>query len=169
MTAAVRQEFLNAWRMSEMCRNGNTTFGNEVRAIDLSIRKLQAAYIDTFLFSPFRGIVTNAFHRKGDFVRAGEPVFRVESDTPIYLVGTVKYRGMLRIGSTLTVSTTLFEAAGAAPTKVSGKIVAVRGHDSASEQWDLLILCENVTAAGDKLPLNYNFDFESTTIEVNEP
>ncbi len=167
-TAAVRQEFLNAWRMSEMCRFENTTFPNELGAIDRSIQRLQCAYINTFLFSPFPGIVTGVFHGQGDYVRAGEPVLRVESDGIVYLVGTIKYRGMVRIGDTLKVTTTLFEAAGAAPTTVSGEVVAVRGHDSVSEQWDLLARCENKTAAGDIiLPLNYNFDFESTTIEVN--
>ena len=165
--AAVRQEFLNASRMSEMCRFGDTTFPNEVGAIDRSIQKLQVAYIDTFLFSPFGGIVTGVFHGKGDYVRAGEPVLRVEFDEIVYLVGTVKYRGMLRIGDTLTVSTTLFEAAGASATWVSGEVVAVRGHDLVSEQWDLLVRCKNWTAAGEMiLPLNYNFDFESTTVTV---
>jgi hypothetical protein len=168
--AAVRQEFLNAWRMSEMCKYGDTTFPNEIGAIDLSIRKLQAAYIDTFLFAPSKGIVTGVFHGQGDYVQAGEPVLRVENDTMIYLVGTVKYRGMLRIGNRVKVSTTLFETAGAAATTVSGKIVAVRGHDSVSEQWDLLIICSNRTDADEPiLPLNYNFDFESTTIEIIAP
>lgn len=168
--AAVRQEFLNAWRMSEMCRYGETTFPNELRAIDLSIRKLQSAYIDTLLFTPSGGIVTSVFHEKGDFVRAGEPVFRVEDDKTVYLAGTVKYRGMLRIGTTVQVSTTLFEAAGVAPITVSGEVVSVRGHDSVSEQWDLLILCQNYTDAGEPiLPLNYNFDFETTTVEVTVP
>jgi hypothetical protein len=167
--AGVRQDFLNAWRMSEMCRHGATTFTNEVGAIDLSILRLQSAYIDTFLFTPTGGIVTNVFHGPGDFVRAGEPVMRVETDDPIYLVGTVKYRGMLRIGSKLNITTTLFEAAaaGAAPTTVPGEVVAVRGHDAVSEQWDVLIMCSNRTGAGDPiLPLNYNFDFESTTIDL---
>ncbi|MBK6006874.1 hypothetical protein JJB11_12305 [Ramlibacter ginsenosidimutans] len=164
--AAVRQEFLNAWRMSEMCRFGGTTFGNELGAIDLGIRKLQGAYLDTLLFTPSGGIVTAVFHQKGDYVRAGEPVFRVEDDTSVYLVGTVKYRGMLRIGTTLNISTTLFEAEGPTSITVSGEVVSVRGHDSVSEQWDILILCPNVSAAGDPiLPLNYNFDFETTTVE----
>jgi len=165
--AGIRQEFLTAWRMSEMCRNGQTTFPNEIGAIDLSIKKLQSAYIDTLLFAPFSGIVTGVFHVEGDYVRAGEPVLRVENDESVYLVGTVKYRGMLRIGSKVDVSTRLFEAAGAAVTTVSGEVVAVRGHDSVSEQWDLLILCDNRTPANDPvLPVNYNFDFESTAVRV---
>ncbi|UZR30742.1 HlyD family secretion protein [Methylococcus mesophilus] len=165
--AGIRQEILNAQRMAEMCRHGDVTFPNEIGAIDLSIRKLQAAYIDTFLFAPFNGIVTGVFRGPGDYVRAGEPVCRVENYLLAYLVGTVKYRGMLGIGTKVDVSTTLFEAAGTTPVKVSGEIVAVRGHDAVSEQWDVLIFCENYTATGDPvLPLNYNFDFESTTVGV---
>lgn len=165
--AAVRQEFLNAWRMAEMCRMGETTFANELGAIDRSITKLQSAYVDTFLFSPMDGVVTGVFHGMGDHVQAGEPVLRVESDFFVYLVGIVKYRGMLRIGSLVNVTTTLFEAVGGSPVTMSGKVVSVRGHDSVSEQWDVLVLCENFTPAGDViLPLNYHFDFESTTVEV---
>lgn len=170
--AAVRQEFLNAWRMSEMCRYEDVTFANELAAIDHNIRKLQAAYIDTFLVAPFGGIVTGVFHGQGDFVRAGEPVMRVEGPEFVYLVGTVKYRGMLRVGTKLDVSTTLFEAAGAAPITVSGEVVAVRGHDAVSEQWDVLIFCQNYDDLHPEdviLPLNYNVDFESTTITVTAP
>lgn len=168
--ASIRQEGLNAWRMSEMCRRGETTFPNELAAIDLSIRKLQCAYIDTFLFTPSGGIVTGVFHAQGDYVRAGEPVVRVEGNEFIYLVGTVKYRGMLRIGTMLEVTTTLFEVEGGVPSTVTGEVVSVRGHDAVSEQWDLLILCQNFNDAGELiLPLNYNFDFESTTVVVTVP
>lgn len=170
--AAVRQEFLNAWRMSEMCRHEDTTFANELAAIDRSIAKLQATYIDTFLFAPFGGIVTGVFRGQGDYVRAGEPVLRVEGPEFVYLIGSVKYRGMLRIGTKLEVSTTLFETAGAAPITVSGEVVSVRGHDSVSEQWDVLIFCQNYDDSLPDvpiLPLNYNFDFESTTVVVTVP
>jgi hypothetical protein len=94
---------------------------------------------------------------------------RDETDDPIYLVGTVKYRGMLRIGSKLNITTTLFDAAAAdaTPTTVPGEVVAERGYDAVSEQWDLLMTCSNRTAAGDPiLPWNYNFDFETTTIDL---
>jgi hypothetical protein len=165
--AAIRQEFLNAWRMAEMCRYEDTTFSNEVAVMDQRIFALQAAYVDTFLVSPFDGIVTGVFRAQGDYVRAGEPVLRVENDEMMYLVGTVKYRGMMRIGSKVTVTTTLFDAAGAQPTTIDGSVSAVRGHNSVAEQWDILVACANRTDAGEPiLPLNYNFDFESTTVEV---
>lgn len=164
--AAVRQEIVNAWRMSEMCDNAYITFPNELYATDLGIRRLQTAYIDTFLFSRYSGIVTALYHADGDFVRAGEPVLRVETDDMVYLVGTLKYRGMLRIGTQIKVTTALFEIAGAAETTITGKVVAVRSHDSVSEQWEVLILATNRDAGKPIFPLNYSFEFESTTIEV---
>jgi hypothetical protein len=162
--AAVRQEYVSAWRMSELHRHGATVFANELRAIDQSIRKLQSAYIDTFLVTPTPGVVTGVFREQGDYVRAGEPVVRVENDAAVILVGTVKYRGMVRVGDGVTVSTAL--AGGAAPTTLIGEVIAVRGHDAVSEQWELLALCDNLTPTDDRiLPLNYNFDFERTTVD----
>ncbi|WP_326793473.1 HlyD family efflux transporter periplasmic adaptor subunit (plasmid) [Streptomyces sp. NBC_00841] len=162
-----RQEYLAAFRMREMCANGGTTFPNELASIDQQIRKLQVAYIDTMLVSPFGGVVTGVFRNTGDFVSAGQPVIRVENDSSVYLVGTIKYRGMLRLNSKVAVSATLFDAPGGQQTKIEGVVSSVRGHDSVDEQWDVLILCSNRTAGGDPiLPLNYNFDFESTTVDI---
>lgn len=167
--AAIRQENLNAWRMSQMFENDAVTFPNELYSIDLKIKKLQAAYIDTFLVAPFDGIVTGVFKAQGDYVQAGEPVLRVEADEKIYLVGTVKCRYKLRVGSELELETRLFDIDGGAQTNAVGTVVAVRGHDSVSEQWDLLVLCENRTKAGlAKFPLNYNFDFNNTIIKITK-
>jgi len=165
--ATIRQEILNAKRMRIMCEHGATTFPNEVSAIDLRIRKLQSDYIDTILTSPIDGTVTGVFRTLGDFVQAGEPVLRVEDDEGVYLVGVIKCRTMVRPGAKIDVTTKLFEAIGATDTLVHGEIVAVRGHDAVSEQWDILALCENRTAGGAPiLPINYHFDFESTSIQV---
>ena len=165
--AGLRPEFLNAWRMAEMCRRGDTTFGNELFAIDQQIQKLQVGYIDTFLVSPFSGLVTGMFCSEGDYVAAGQPVVRVEDDASVYLVGTVKYRGLLRVASQIKVVTTLFGAPGGRPTTIEGTVSAVRGHDAIDEQWDVLIRCDNRDAQDNAiLPLNYNFDLDNTTIEV---
>jgi hypothetical protein len=73
------------------------------------------------------------------------------------------------VGSKLKVTTSLFDVDGPAATEVAGEVVAVRGHDSVAEQWDVLVLCSNRTPEGDPiLPLNYNFDFEGTAIEVTQ-
>ncbi|WP_329442577.1 HlyD family efflux transporter periplasmic adaptor subunit [Streptomyces canus] len=162
-----RQEYLAAFRAKEMCERANLTFPNELAAFDQQIRKLQVAYIDTMLVPPFSGVVTGVFRNVGDFVGAGQPVVRIEDDKSVYLVGTIKYRGTLRLNSKMEVSTTLFDASGGLTTKVDGVVSSLRGHDSVDEQWDVLILCSNRTAGGDPvLPLNYNFDFESTSIEI---
>ncbi|WP_189602346.1 HlyD family efflux transporter periplasmic adaptor subunit [Streptomyces lateritius] len=164
---AQRQEYLSAIRMREMCESAATTFPNELAAFDQQIRKLQSAYIDTMLVPPFAGVVTGVFRNTGDFVSAGQPVVRVEDDTSVYLVGTIKYRGMLRLNNKVSVSTTLFDAPGGLPSTIEGVVASVRGHESVDEQWDVLVRCTNRTAGGSPiLPLNYNFDFESTTISI---
>ncbi|MBY4948156.1 hypothetical protein K6V92_16185 [Cupriavidus respiraculi] len=162
----LRMESLNAWRQAEKYRTDRSLY-NELDVIDQQIRKLQVRYLDTFLISPFDGVVTGVFRGVGDYVRAGQPVIRVENDERIYLVGTIKYRGPLRVGDTITVTTTLFDAPGTQPTVTQGNLAAVRGHDAVDEQWDVMIECANRTAGGEPvLPVNYNFDFKSTTLEV---
>ncbi|WP_314612111.1 HlyD family secretion protein [Streptomyces stackebrandtii] len=162
-----RQEYFAAIRMREMCESATVTFPNELAAFDQQIRKLQAAYIDTMLIPPFGGVVTGVFRNAGDFTTAGQPVVRVESDESVYLVGTIKCRGMVRLNYKVSVSANLFDAPGGTPSNIEGVVASVRGHDSIDEQWDVLVRCPNRTASGSPiLPLNYNFDFESTTIEI---
>ena len=132
--------------------------------MDLDIKRIQVAYIDTILVSPIDGVVTGVFRNKGDFVCAGQPVVRVENDQEILLVGTIKFRGLVSVGSSVTVTTQVFDS----PTSlsVSGSVVAVRGHDSEDEQWEVLILCNNRAAGKPIFPINYNFDFDDTTIDI---
>lgn len=158
----VRDKF-NAYRMQKMCRYHEQTFSNELSALDQDIRQLQAAYIDTILVSPFVGVVTGVFRHPGDFVRAGQPVMRIENDSQAYLVGKIKYRGMIRVNAHVTISTTLFDEE---DLTIDGVVKSVRGHDAANEQWDVLILCANLTNNGDAIfPLNYNLDYDVTTLE----
>ncbi|MGW4336664.1 HlyD family efflux transporter periplasmic adaptor subunit [Rhodococcus koreensis] len=163
-------ENLAAFRMSEMCEHWQVTFANELRSIDLQIRKLQSAYLDTILMSPFDGVVTGLFRQKGDYVTAGQPVARVENDANVYLVGTIKYRFLIKIGYKVSVHTILFDqtTAGATQSTISGKVVAVRGHDSIAEQWDVLIRCPNTTgpAGATLFPMNYNFESHNAEVEI---
>lgn len=163
-------EAIAAFRMSEMCENWKVTFANELRSIDLQIKKLQSAYLDTILMSPFDGVVTGLFRQQGDYVTAGQPVARVENDANVYLVGTIKYRFLIKIGYKVSVRTILFDqtTAGAAQSTISGKVVAVRGHDSIAEQWDVLIRCPNTTgpAGATLFPMNYNFESHNAEVEI---
>ncbi|SEB22725.1 HlyD family efflux transporter periplasmic adaptor subunit [Variovorax sp. YR216] len=137
---------------------------NDLAAIDLDIKRLQVAYIDTLLVSPIDGVVTGVFRNIGDSVRAAQPVVRIENDAEIYLVGTLKCRGLLQIGQSISVSTNLFDTT--ETRTVSGKVAAVRGHDSENELWDLLILCSNRNGDQPLFPINYNFDFDNTRVNV---
>ncbi len=57
------------------------------------IRKLQLAYIDTFLVAPFDGVITAVFRSiSGTHVTAEQPVLRLENDKTVLLVGIVKCR-----------------------------------------------------------------------------
>jgi hypothetical protein len=160
----LRQERLAAFRLTTLNTGRNVLLERAMTAAD--VRKIQLAYIDTFLVAPFDGLVTGVFRNVGDFVAAGQPVLRLENDKTIYLVGTIKCRSLVRIGHTAHVTTTLFGEPGASPVEIEGKVCAVRGHEAIDEQWDVLIRCDNQAPSGRILPLNYTFDFDSTAIEI---
>ena len=141
-----------------------TVFQNELISIDLNVYQLQIAFLNTILLSPIGGIVTGIYKNPGDAVRAGEPVVRVEDNSQMYLVARLKYRGPIVANSTtVTVSTTLFDAAGSPPpTPLSGKVVAVRGRGD-DDQWDVVILCPNYF---NLFPIGYQFDYDNTSVSI---
>ena len=60
-----------------MSKHADITFRNELDALDRgTIKKLQVAYLDTFLVSPFDGVITGVFCSRGDYVGAGQPVIQ---------------------------------------------------------------------------------------------
>jgi hypothetical protein len=142
-----------------------TVFKNELQSMDLDVRRLQVAYLDTLLVSPIDGRVTGVFQGKGACIRAGQPIARVENDEEVFLVGTIKHRGLIRVGSTVTVSTEEFDSP--TPLSTTGFVVSVRGHDSEDEQWDVLVLCPNRQAGNPIFPINYNFDFDDTDVTIS--
>jgi multidrug efflux pump subunit AcrA (membrane-fusion protein) len=146
-------------------RGDRRYFANDLLAIDLDVKRLQVAYIDTLLISPIDGVVTGVFRNVGDGVRAGQAVVRVENDIEILLVGTVKFRGLLRIGQTVSVTTQVFGSDQSL--SISGQVAAVRGHDSEDELWDVIVRCNNRDDTGASIfPINYNFDFDNTHVDV---
>jgi multidrug resistance efflux pump len=161
---SLRQERLAAFRLVKL--NSKENVLREKAMTTAEIRKIQLAYVDTFLVAPFDGVITAVFRHLGDFVTAGQPVLRVENDKSVYLIGTIKCRALIRIGDKATVSTTLFGAVGAPPVEIEGAVCAVRGHEPVDEQWNVMIRCDNQAGTGRILPLNYNFDFNNTEIEI---
>jgi hypothetical protein len=144
-------------------------FANELQAIDLDVKRLQVAYLDTILMSPIDGIVTGIFKQLGEGIKTGEAAIRVENNTPALLVGTVVYRGMLSVGATVTITSTLFSRPpGTAPTVITGTIVAAQGHTSEDDWWDVAITYDNVDGKGNPiLPLHYRFDFDDTSVVIS--
>jgi HlyD family secretion protein len=142
-----------------------TVFNNELNSIDLDIKRLQIAYLNTLLLSPIDGIVSGLFRDPGDCVKAGQAVLRVENEAQIYLVGTIICRSLLTLGSKMAVETKLFGDPAGSNLILTGSIVSIRGHDAKDDIWDVMILCNNQDRFNNNqpiLPLNYNFDYDDT-------
>jgi hypothetical protein len=141
-------------------------FDNELESIDLDVKRLQVSYLNTILFAPINGIVTGLFRDLGDCVQAGQPVMRVENDDEVLIVGTLKFRGLLSVGSKVSITTSIFDSP--TPVTIKGAVVAIRGHDSEDEEWDAIIRCPNLDASNNPIfPINYNFDFDDTTVDIS--
>jgi hypothetical protein len=146
--------------------NLTTVMNNELSSIDLGVHQLQVGLLNTILLSPIAGVVTGVYKNPGDCVRPGEPVVRVEDNTTVFLLATLIHRGSIQIGSTVSLTTNLFDAGGAATT-LSGKVVAVRSRGD-DDQWDLVVQCTNPPdgLGNPTFPIGYVFDYDNTTVTV---
>jgi hypothetical protein len=156
-----------------------TVFTNELNSIDLDVYRLQTAYLRTFLMlpasllpQPARGqkpstaVVTGIYKRPGEAVRAGEPVIRVESTDTVLLEGTLVYPGRIVVGSTVQLTTNLFDSGAPIP-PITGSTVAVRGRRN-DDQWEVIVECRNLDARNVLIfPLGYHFDYDDTTVSIS--
>ena len=104
---------------SQNLRTLNRYFKNERQSLDLDVKRLQIAYLNTILMSPIDGIVTGIYKNSGDSVSAGEPVIRVEDNSSVILVATLAYQGSISVGQTMTVTTSLFDASARRPSSAT--------------------------------------------------
>jgi hypothetical protein len=142
----------------------DTVYGNELKNIDLQIKQLQIAYLNTILLSPISGTVTGIYKNSGDWVSAGEPVIRVENNSSIILVGTVVFPEQISNGMQAKITmTSVFDSPNAKI--ISGAIISTRGHPNKDDRWDLHVLCDNSTDP--VLPPDYSFDFDNTEIDIS--
>ncbi len=163
--------FMDAQRMP----NISQIFTNNLESMDLGVKRLQVAYLNTILLSPISGVVTGLYKNPGEVVRAGEPVMRVEDNSNIYISARVVYRGPIVIAppgvppppnSNVTIQTKLFDQA-SLPQPLTGTVVAARGHGS-DDTWDLVVQCYNVDSSGNPiLPLGYHFDYDDTQFTIS--
>ena len=77
--------FMDAQKMP----NISQIFENNLESMDLDVKRLQVAFLNTILLSPIGGVVTGLYKNPGDVVRAGEPVMRVEDNSNIYISAKV--------------------------------------------------------------------------------
>jgi|HubBroStandDraft_1064217.scaffolds.fasta_scaffold02267_8 hypothetical protein len=136
-------------------------FQNELLAMDMDVKRLQVAYLNTILMSPITGIVTGIYKNVGDRVLPGETVVRVENTSSVYLVGVLIYRGVISLQANVSIQTTLFSSS--TPATITGTVVAARGDQSGDDRWEVVFLCPNGTSGNPTLPLNYYFDYDEIT------
>jgi multidrug resistance efflux pump len=136
---------------------------NELSAVDQDVRRVQAAYMNTILFSPISGTITGVYKRVGEAVAAGEPILRVENNDTINVAGAVVYGDMISLGDDVTINTTLF---GANAAELSGTVSAARcvGGNGGDNRWHVVFACDNLDDDGSHIvPDNYNFSDVDTT------
>jgi hypothetical protein len=131
-----------------------------LNSIDLDIKRLQIAYLNTIVTSPINGVVTGIYKNSGDWTQAGEPVIRVEDNSRVILVGTLACQGPISIGQLMTVNTSLFDSSGSPA--ITGAVISVRGRPNEDDVWDVHAICDN--SAVPVLPLNYHFDYDDTSV-----
>lgn len=144
-----------------------TVFQNELTSIDLDVKRLQIAYLNTILMSPIDGIITGLYKNPGDCVTPGEAVLRVENNQTVYLVGTLIHRDVVKVGSSVTVSSALYSSTAGPATTISGTVVATRGHAGDDDRWEVVVKCNNLDGGGNAiLPLHYHFDYDNTSVTI---
>jgi hypothetical protein len=143
-------------------------FQNELQGIDLDVKQLQVAYLNTFLLTPINGEVTGIFKQPGDRVTKGEPTIRVENNQRVILEGVLACRGAITPGTALEVAAVLFSESAGATTSMNCTVSMARGHQSGDDRWEVSLLGNNLTADNTSiLPGNYHFDPSSTTISAD--
>jgi hypothetical protein len=151
-----------------------TILTNELAVIDLGVKRLQVAYLDTILMSPISGVVTGVFKNVGERVKAGEPVLRVEGSNPsnsmsFMIVGTLCCGEPITLGATVTLTTTMWGNSGAGTPNpylitFTGNVLAARGHSEQEDLWNVVVAFYNVQTPP---PPNYSFDIDDTSVTIS--
>jgi biotin carboxyl carrier protein len=144
--------------------NLGDVFTNELTAIDMDVKRLQVAYVNTILLPPISGTVTGVYKQVGDAVLPGETVLRIEDLTNIYLVGTVICRELVALGAAFTLDTTSLFSSGTNAT-VNGTVIAARGDPRGDDWWNVVISCQSPDGTPVVAP-GCTFDYEDTTVTI---
>jgi biotin carboxyl carrier protein len=145
----------------------DAVFLNELNSMDSDVYRVQMAYLNTILMSPIAGRVTGVYKNRGDAVKAGEPVVRVENDSIILLVATLKCPGPIAVGSGVTITTTALFGSSQSQA-IFGSVVSARGGRD-EELWEVIVKCNNPLGSNGKpvFPLGYQFDYDDTPVTIS--
>ena len=142
--------------------------------INREVTRAQLQFANLYLTSPISGWVTAIFKGPGEVVATGEPVLRIENPDEIFLIGLVKCRSLLSINDKVKIVVReLLEEDGRA--ELSGVIVAVRGHNSINDDWELTIRASNKdiviqmkdgSAKKFGFPMNYHLSHDKTEMYI---
>lgn len=145
-------EQVAALRLSTLDR----VLANELEAADLAVRRLQLAYIDSFLIPRFSGRIAAVLRNPGELLRAGEPLVRIDREDALYLVGQVKWPSLVTIGARFLLKTSgVFDEAPPDNLVIEGSVVSAKSMPSDSSAWNLIIEVVKSTHA---LPLGYEIE-----------
>ncbi|MDX2239429.1 MAG: HlyD family efflux transporter periplasmic adaptor subunit [Leptolyngbyaceae cyanobacterium bins.302] len=171
----IQDELLKHQLINLKVQNLNQIMNNELQQLELDTTKLQNAFLQTLLISPISGIITAIYKDVGETVSAGEPVIRVENDQELLIVGFIQYRGSLKLQQEVTLATKIFETN--ETKEITGRLVAIRGHDADDDEWDVIIRCPNVNKPEEPedpqspknrfFPINYHFDKDTTELYIH--
>jgi multidrug resistance efflux pump len=162
----IQDELLKHQLINLKVQNLSQIMNNELQQMELDITKLQNAFLQTLLISPISGIITAIYKDVGETVSAGEPVIRVENDEELLIVGFIQYRGFLKLQQEVTLATKIFETN--ETKEITGRLVAIRGHDADDDEWDVIIHCSNAEEPEDRIiPINYHFDKDTTELYIH--
>jgi biotin carboxyl carrier protein len=148
-----------------------TILESELGVLNEEVFKAIVRYSQTYLYSPINGRIVAIYKDVGESVQAGEAVVRVENDERILLVGNLRIASAIELQASVTINCkNVFESEDHG--KITGELVAVRGHDADDNEWEVIIEAKNeVELIGPgrtkKLPINYHFDKKDTYVTFN--
>ncbi len=128
--------------------NTQALIDNAERILSLELKGHIATLMDCFAFPPFRGRVTAVYKEVGEFVRAGEPVYRIDSvehpsddrKEKFFAVGSIVQRNMIQVGRAFNLH--VKDLYGTDTWEFPGVVRGIRGASAEDDIWDVVLELE---------------------------
>lgn len=124
----------------------------ELDELDKALFDSQLRFLDSFLFSPFDGTITQTYKSFGELVRPGEPILRVENWEKIRLVGGLQTKTIVSLGQSYKIE---YSPPGIPPIELPDcKVVSIRGYGVEQDEWQVTLATRNDRS----IPPGYELD-----------